>query len=528
MSAENNLSPLRRIMQKTVAVCQSLLAKLLSTLLELLQKLWAASRPYLEKLHVKLKPHLQKLWKTLNRIFKLDQLNPFSQTAGSTNPYALYSLDDDERLSRDFISDADRTLMSQDPLRVRYAIRMVAYVFGVLLLWAWLFNVDEITKGDGKVIPSQQLQVVQSIDGGIISEILTKEGEVVRAGQVLLKIDATRSLSGYKENRTTYLALLAKAARLRAIAEGHPFIVPPEVLTEEPKLAQQEESLYQDRKAVLESQVGIARAQEQQRSQELIEARAKFETASQGYAFTSREYQMTKPLVESGAVSDVDLIRLQRDVSRFNGERNQAGAQISRLQSAVAESQSKIANVELEFKNQARTELSETQSKINSLGESSVALSDKVKQADIRSPMSGTVKRLLFNTVGGVVPAGKDIVEIVPQEDRLLLEARVQPRDIAFLRPGQPAKVKFTAYDFSIYGSLDGVLEHIGADSVVDEKGNAYFLVRVSTNKSSLGENLPIIPGMVAEVDIMTGKKSVLTYLLKPVLRAKQNALTER
>ena len=166
--------------------------------------------------------------------------------------------------------------------------------------------------------------------------------------------------------------------------------------------------------------------------------------------------------------------------------------------------------------------------KINSLAEGSVGLSDKVTRSVLRAPVKGTVKRLLINTVGGVVQPGKDVVEVVPLEDNLLLEARVQPRDIAFLRPGQKAIVKFTAYDFSIYGGLEGKLEHIGADSVIDEKGNAFYTVRVRTNQPSLGANLPVIPGMVAEVDIVTGEKSVLTYLLKPVLRAKARAFSER
>ena len=173
-------------------------------------------------------------------------------------------------------------------------------------------------------------------------------------------------------------------------------------------------------------------------------------------------------------------------------------------------------------------ELAETMARLNSLSEGSVGLSDKVDRAVLRSPVKGRVKRLLVNTVGGVVQPGKDIVEVVPLEDNLLLEARVLPRDIAFLRPGQKAVVKFTAYDFAIYGGLDGRLEHIGADSVVDEKGNAYYIVRIRTNQPDLGKNLPVIPGMVAEVDIITGEKSVLAYLLKPVLRAKARAMTER
>jgi membrane fusion protein, adhesin transport system len=458
----------------------------------------------------------------------LNRLNPFATSASTPDPYKLYTIEEDEKLARDFIADADNAMVSQDPLRARMAIRTVLGIALAFLLWAAIAQVDEITKGDGKVIPSKQLQVIQSLDGGIISDILVKEGQQVREGQVLLKIDATRALSGFRESQATYLSLLAKAARLRAVAEGHTFVPPKEVLTDEPLLAQQEQALYSSTKAELEGQIGIARVQMQQRSQELAEARARYDSASQGYELTSKELRLTKPLVESGAVSDVDLLRLQRDVSRYSGEKAQTSAQIARLQAAISEAQTKIVNVELEFKNKARTELGDVQAKINSIGESSVALSDKVKQADIKSPMNGTVKRVLFNTVGGVVPPGKDILEIVPLEDALLLEAKVNPKDIAFLRPGQPAKVKFTAYDFSIYGGLDGVLEHIGADSLTDDKGNAYYLVRVRTTNSSLGENLPIIPGMVAEVDILTGKKSVLRYLLKPVLRAKQYALTER
>jgi len=222
------------------------------------------------------------------------------------------------------------------------------------------------------------------------------------------------------------------------------------------------------------------------------------------------------------------LLRLERDVSRFRGERDMAAAQISRLQSAINEASRKIEEVGLTFRNESGKELAETMAKLNSLAEGGVGLADKVSRSVLRSPVKGTVKRLLINTVGGVVQPGKDVVEIVPLEDTLLLEARVLPRDIAFLHPGQKAVVKFTAYDFAIYGGLDGKLEHIGADTVIDDKGNAFYVVRVRTHQSTLGSNLPIIPGMVAEVDIVTGEKSVLSYLLKPVLRAKSRALSER
>jgi len=429
----------------------------------------------------------------------------------------------------DFATDADLAMLRQEPLRARVLLRAIALVLGIFLLWAMFAQLDEVTRGDGKVIPSRQVQVLQSIDGGLVSEILVHEGDVVEPDQLLVKIDETRFVSSVKENQAQYLGLLAKAARLRAITEGKPFVAPPEVVKQEPAIVDQERQLYEAKRDELNATVSIARQQLAQRHQELNEAQARRAQASQGFDLTSRELAVTKPLINSGAVSEVELLRLERDVSRYRGERDMASAQITRVQAAIGEAQRKIEEVELTIRNEAGKELSETMAKLNSLAEGSVALSDRVKQSSIRSPVKGTVKRLLVNTVGGVVQAGKDMIEIVPLEDTLLLEARVQPRDIAFLRPGQPAMVKFTAYDFSIYGGLDGTLEHIGADSVMDEKGNAFYIVRVRTSRATLGDaNLPIIPGMVAEVDILTGKKSVLTYLLKPVLRARGIAMTER
>ena len=429
----------------------------------------------------------------------------------------------------DFATDADLAILRQEPLRARVLLRSIGIVFAVFVLWAAVAQLDEVTRGEGKVIPSRQIQVLQSIDGGLVSEILVREGEIVQANQLLIKIDETRFVSSVKENQAQYLGLVAKAARLKAIAEGTPFVPPPEVMQADASIVAQERQFYEARNDELTAAISIARQQLNQRHQELNEAQAKRAQAAQGYDLTSRELTVTRPLINSGAVSEVELLRLERDVSRYRGERDMASAQISRIQAAINEAHRKIEEVELAFRNDAGKELSETMAKLNSLAEGSVALSDRVKQSSIRSPVKGTVKRLLVNTVGGVIQPGKDMIEIVPLEDTLLLEARVLPRDIAFLRPGQPVIVKFTAYDFSIYGGLDGTLEHIGADTVMDDKGNAFYTVRVRTSKAGFGDaNLPIIPGMVAEVDILTGKKSVLAYMLKPVLRAKSVALTER
>ena len=351
----------------------------------------------------------------------------------------------------------------------------------------------------------------------------------MQKGQLLLNIDNTRFVSSLNENQAQYLSLLAKAARLRAIANNVPFALPKEVIQQAPDIAKQETELYQAKRQELDANVSMARQEQAQRSQELNEVRARYAQAQQGLQLTQRELAVTKPLKESGAVSDVDLLRLQRDVSRYQGDRDMAGAQIPKLQAAISEANHKIQEVELNFRNQASADLSDTMGKINSLSAGSSGLADKVKLSEVRSPVKGEVKRLFVNTIGGVVQPGKDILEIVPLEDSLMIETRVSPRDIAFLRPGQRAMVRFTAYDYTVYGGMEGSLQEIGADTVTDDKGNAFYIVKVRTRAGALGEkHLPIIPGMVAQVDIMTGKKSILSYLLKPVLRAKAEAFTER
>ena len=429
----------------------------------------------------------------------------------------------------DFDANADWAIAEQTPHGARQLVWFSAGTLVVLLLWAHFAVLDEVTRGEGKVIPSRQIQVLQSMDGGIVSEILVREGQTVRTGDLLLKVDPTRMVSSLRENRSQYLSLLAKSARLRALAESGRFVAPPEVTSQAPEIAEAERALFESRRAELDATVGVVRQQLTQRTQELVSVRAKREQASQSFNLTAKELEMTRPLAKSGAISDVELLRLERDVARYRGERDSANSDIPRLESAINEASRKVQEVELTFRNVARSELSETNAKLGALSEGSTALEDRVKQTDIRSPVNGTVKQLKVNTVGGVVQPGKDVIELVPSDDALELEARVLPRDIAFLRPGQKALVKFTAYDYATYGGLEATLERISADTVLDEKGNAFFLVRVRTLSTSIGsQQLPIIPGMVAEVDILTGKKSVLSYLLKPILRAKSQALTER
>ena len=429
---------------------------------------------------------------------------------------------------RSFEREADAMISRQRTRGAQKIVRAAALCVVALLVWAAVAHVDEVTRGEGKVIPSKQLQVVQSLDGGVVAQILVREGQLVEAGQLLLRVDETRAGAGVRESAAQGFSLRARAARLRALAEGAKFIAPVGRDDDERRVAIDEQRLYESRVSELAATMSVNRQQLAQKQQELSEVQVKRATALRGLDLTQQELSQTRPLLATGAVSQVDVLRLEREVVRFRGEVDGSAAQIQRVQAGIGEVQRKAQETEFMFRNEARKELGETMAKLNALNEGAVALADKVDKAQVKSPVRGRVQRLLANTVGGVVQPGKDIVEIVPLDDTLVLEARIAPKDIAFIHPGQAATVKFTAYDFSIYGGLEAKVENISPDSVIDEKGNAYYLVRVRTVKAGFSEKLPIIPGMTAEVDVLTGRKSVLSYLLKPVLKVQSRAMSER
>ena len=424
--------------------------------------------------------------------------------------------------------EADLAILEQAPLKAKKLLYCMLAILIAALVWAYFAKVDEVTRGEGRVIPSRQVQVIQSLDGGIVSDILIREGDLVKVGTPLIKIDETRVASSLRENQSQYLALLAKQSRLKALAEGGPFNPPPQVKKDNQQIYEQELALYNASREELDSTVNIARDQMQQREKEQVEVQFKKELAEKTYDSASKELAVNKPLLVSGAVSDIDLLKLEREVTRAKGDIDQAKAQISRIQIGISEARRKIGESEQNFRSKVRTELNDTTTKLNSISESNVSLTDKVKQSTLKSPVNGKVSRLFSNTVGGVIQPGKEVLEVVPTDDVLIIETKVQIRDIAFLRPKQPAVVKLTAYDYAIYGTLDAIVESIAPNSIVDDKGNAYYLVRVRTLQTSLGKGLPIIPGMVAQVDILTGKKTILSYLLKPVLKAKSYAFSER
>jgi adhesin transport system membrane fusion protein len=409
-------------------------------------------------------------------------------------------------------------------------VAIVAF-FVLFFAWASWATLDEVTRGEGQVIPSSRVQVVQNLEGGIVSALLAREGEVVAQGQVLLRIDNVRAASDLRENRKRYLALRGAMARLRAEVDGTGLEFAPPVLADAAEVVRAETALFEARRQALESELAILRSQAEQRQQELAELQRRLIQLEGSHELALAELKITQPLAERRVVSQVDLLRLKREVNDLAGELETTRLGIERVETAAQEADRRIEEKTLAFRAEAQRELTVIRAEADALEEKIAADADRVERTDVRSPVRGTVKQLLVTTVGGVVQPGEDLVEIVPLEDTLLVEAKVRPADIAFLRPGQPATVKVTAYDFAIYGGLDGVVEGISADTITDEEGERFYRIRVRTTDSKLekaGEALPIIPGMVTEVDVLTGEKTVMDYLLKPILRAQATALRER
>ncbi|APX92883.1 secretion protein HylD [Halomonas sp. 1513] len=433
-------------------------------------------------------------------------------------------------LNRDWASDADWARMQQDPIRARGFLYTVLLALAALITWSYFAQIDEVTRGTGRVIPAQQLQKVQSFDGGVVQEILVREGQMVEAGELLMRIDPTRFVSSFRENRARALSLQARIARLQALITGSPFSPSDELAAEAPDIVAQERELYESRRDELREVESIARDRLRQRQEELNEAESRLSTASRELSMASQELNLTRPLLGSGAVSEVEVLRLEREVSRAQGDRSQAGSQVARLEAAVEEAEAQLREVTLERRGEWRDSLADALGELSALDESSTGLEDRVRLAEVRAPVAGVVQRMHITTLGGVAQPGQDVVEIVPTDDQLLVEARIAPQDIAFLRPGQPATIKLTAYDFSIFGGLEAELDHISADTITDDNDNTFYLVRVRTLEGGFADqdDLAIIPGMTAQVDIMTGKRTVMEYLLKPILRGTSNALTER
>jgi len=403
-----------------------------------------------------------------------------------------------------FITDVNSASLYGASIQSHLILWLSVAFVAIAIIWANFAELDEVTRGSGKTTPSSHIQIVQNLEGGILAEILVREGQVVKKGQALLQLDAVRFASSLNETKLKYYELLAATARLSAEVENKALIIPPTVLKKAPEIAENAKRLFKSRRNELNATTKILKEQINQ--------------YARGYSLLKEELDMSAPLVDEGAMSRVELLRIKREVNNIRGQ--------------LTETKNKLAETRVRFQTKALEELNQVKAELDRTNESTLALEDRVIRTRVLSPVKGIIKQLKVTTVGGVIQPGMDLVEIVPIEDQLLIEAEIRPADIAFLHPGQKAIIKLTAYDFSIYGGLEAELEHISADSITNEEdGENYYIIRLRTNKNYLEKNgakLNIIAGMTADVDILTGKKSVLDYLLKPILKAQQHALRER
>lgn len=417
------------------------------------------------------------------------------------------------------------------PLSKHLILLTTVAAFFILFLWASFAKLDEVTRGDGKVIPSSEIQKVASLEGGIIDDILVKKGDEVTAGQVLVRLSDIAASSDLGSNQQRYLGLLAAVTRLQAEVEGKIPEFPDDVIKGAPQSVTEEMNAYRANQDKVSNQTSIMEQQKSQREQELNELRVRSSGLGAELGLIRDEKAMVEPLVRRGSAPQQELLQLDQRIKQKQTELSGVNAGIPRAQAAIAEAEARINDVKSSAKAQAQTELAAKLVEMNAIKEGLSGLADRKDRADIKSPVNGYIKDIKVYTKGGVVQPGQDFIEIVPKDDQLLVEARINPKDIAFLYPDQPAVVKITAYDFSIYGGLKGKLVEISPDAITDQEGNSFYNVRIQTEKNALerrGEVLPIIPGMVASVDILTGEKTIMEYLMKPFVKTLGNALSER
>ncbi|MCG6368836.1 HlyD family type I secretion periplasmic adaptor subunit [Vibrio fluvialis] len=449
----------------------------------------------------------------------------------------------------EFVDDQTAALLLNTPSSARIMLWVMVLFLMLAGAWASWAQIDNVTVGQGKVVPSSQIQVVQNLEGGLVKQILVREGEQVKKGQQVLLIDDTRFRSDYREREQQVANLTASVLQLSAsiasVVVNEEFTeaewekrvridytklaFPPALVESQPDLVERQRAQYRQDLDNLRNQLSVISQQVKQNQQDLVEIQARVVNLRQSYSYANKELEITKPLADEGVVPRIELLNLQRQVNDTRRDLTSSELKVPVLKSALRESMLSRIDAALKFRSHQQEALNQTQDKLSAMTDSTVGLEDRVNRTVVVSPVTGTIKTLYVNTVGGVIQPGMDIVEIVPTEDTLLVEAQIAPQDIAFLRPDLPAIVKFSAYDFTKYGGLEGTLEHISADTSQDEDGNSFYLVRVRTKETSLGHDasLPIIPGMTASVDIITGKRTVLDYLLKPILSAKDNALRE-
>ncbi|MCK5284475.1 MAG: HlyD family type I secretion periplasmic adaptor subunit [Alphaproteobacteria bacterium] len=433
-------------------------------------------------------------------------------------------------IDTDFMSELEAATNMRPAKSVIFMLFSIIALIVFGITWASVSKVEEITRGQGQVVPSQEIQVVQSLEGGILQDLLVKEGDLVKRDQILLRLSDVQFASQERGTEAKSLALRVKKLRFEAEASGENFVVPDEIKVKALQIADNELALYVSRQKELQSVYGILDEKIRQASAEISEVTAQINRFYQSRKLLKEELEITKEMVRKRAVPKLEELRLQREVNDMSGQIN---ALVENKKGLIAKK--KVAQKERDsqndkFRSQALGELNSVETEILGLEESLKSIGDRVDRTEIRAPVDGVINKIAIKTIGGIVEPAMKLVEIVPLDDELKIIARVSPSEIAFIHPGQAVKVKITAYDAQKYGSLDGTLVRIGANSGSDRDGNTFFEIEVQTNKNYMGDEvnpLPISPGMVAEIEVITGKRTILAYLLKPLLRARNRAFTE-
>jgi adhesin transport system membrane fusion protein len=445
--------------------------------------------------------------------------------------------------------DVYGAMLTEAPSIHRLTIWALAALVVTFITWAYFASLDQVTSGEGKVVPTSQTQIIQSLDGGILEELYVTEGMSVIKGQPIARIDATRFQSDVNQQKQEVDNLRTNIIRLRAelssILVGDDknwklqiqiakktTIFTDELKDKMPELVTRQQQEYNGRLDSLINQLAIQGSKIEQKSQEIEELKSRISTLERSFELANKELVLTRPLAQKNIIPAVELLKLERSVNDIKGELMSVKLMRPKSESTFNEAVLQRKETALKYRTDTRAELNKMQSEFSRMSEAQVGVQDKVEKALITSPVIGTIKTIHINTLGGVLTPGQALIEIVPTQEKLLIEAKIKPKDIAFLHPGLPAIVKVTAYDFAKYGGLVGKVEHISADTTQDDKGNSFYIIRVRTDSSSIIKKdmteLPIIPGMMTTVDIITGKRTVLDYILNPILRAKQSALRER
>ncbi len=446
-----------------------------------------------------------------------------------------------------YASEVDAALARQAARKSRWLSLGVCCFFAAFIVWAGFAVLDEVTHAEGQVEPSSRTQIIQNLEGGILSEVVVHEGQIVEKNAVLARLNNEMAESSLNDMLYKAMEHVIAIRRLRAMVADGPLDRPENMrawlerntghhlsdaqLEQGRRMAAVQEETFAVQRTQREAELRVLMAQAEQRRHEVREQVTRREQLTSGLGLIREQLRMAAPLVEKRSYSRARYLELQERAVQTQGEISVLDASIPRAEAAAVEAEHRISLRRAECDAALMEEINRRGLELASLSAGLAAGSDRVTRTELRSPARGTVKQIYITTVGGVVKPGEPIMEIVPLDDTLLVEARVRPADVAFLRPGQPAMVKISAYDFSIYGGLDGVLEQISADTIEDRRGEFYYQVKVRTLQSAIvhnGEELPIMPGMVTTVDIMTGKKSVLDYLLKPLLKARHQALREK